>query len=237
MIQPSRPNRAPVICLLGGESSGKTTLSLALHRVLTQDHGLTVALVPEHLRAWCGIQQRAPYAHEQAGIAHEQTRLISQTQAAAGIQLVIADTSALSVAAYSALYFADHSVFTEALTEQSAYDITLLMGLDLTWRPDGLLRDGPEHRANADALLRRELQSRGIPFQTIYGTGKQRLRNALRALTPMLTPLLGHAPVATDALRTQGRPGWACEACSDPACEHRLFSRLMKLLPTSRDTP
>ena len=237
MIQPLRPTTAPVVCLLGGESSGKTTLSLALHRVLTQDHGLTVALVPEHLRAWCEIQQRAPYAHEQAGIAHEQTRRIGLAQATIGVQLVIADTSALSVAAYSALYFADHSLFADALTEQSAFDITLLMGLDLTWRPDGLFRDGPAHRTDADILLRRELQSHRIPFQTIYGTGKQRLRNALRALTPMLTPLLGHAPVATDALRTQGHPGWACEACSDPACEHRLFSRLMKLLPTSRDTP
>lgn len=232
-----RPCPAPVVCLLGGESSGKTTLAQALHHALTQIHSLRVALVQEHLRAWCEVQQRAPYAHEQAAIAQEQTRLIEAAQTVPGVQLVIADTSPLSVAVYSALYFADESLLPSARIAQRSFASNLLMGLDLPWQADGLFRDGSAHRDNADALLRHELQSHRLPFQTVYGTGEQRLHNALRALAPILTPLLGQAPVTTDGLRTQGRPGWECEACSDPECEHRLFTSLLKHSATTRETP
>lgn len=237
MTQPPRPGSAPVVCLLGGESSGKTALSAALHQWLTQEHGLAVALVPEHLRIWCETHQRAPRADEQAAIAAEQTRLIQLAQATAGVQLVIADTSALMVAAYSALYFADQTLIPPALAAQRHCASTLLMGLDLPWRADGLFRDGPTHRAEADTLLRRELQLAGIAFQTVYGSGEQRRQNALRALAPILSPLLGQAPVATDERRTQGRPGWICDACSDPDCEHRLFSRLLAKKIISNDAP
>ncbi|MEX1166908.1 MAG: ATP-binding protein [Hydrogenophaga sp.] len=237
MTAPARTTLPPVVCLLGGESSGKTTLSTTLCGSLKQHHGLSVAGVSEHLRIWCERHQRAPRANEQAAIACEQTRQIQEAQASPGVQLVIADTSALTVAAYSALYFADPTLLPPALATQSLYASTLLMGLDLPWRPDGLFRDGPAHRADADTLLRRELQAQRIPFHAIYGTGDQRLRNALRALTPILSPLLGQAPVSTDELRTQGRPGWVCEACSDPDCEHRLFSKLLSNHATASNAP
>lgn len=232
-----RSKPAPAVCVLGGESSGKTTLSIALHHVLTHSHGLRVLLVPEYLRGWCSTQQRAPRAHEQAAIANEQSRRIKEARSTPGTHLVIADTSALTIATYSALYFADQGLLPNALNAQSAFDITLLMGLDLPWQPDGLLRDGSAYRSEADTLLRREMQGRGIPFQTVYGSGEQRLQNTLRALTPLLAPLLGQAPVATDAWRTEGRPGWQCEACSDPDCEHRLFSRLLPQNTSARDKP
>ncbi|AOW13763.1 hypothetical protein LPB72_01990 [Hydrogenophaga crassostreae] len=232
-----RPAPAPIVCLLGGESSGKTTLSRALHQCLTSTHGLRVALVPEHLRTWCEARQRAPQAQEQAGIAHEQTRLIHDAQAAPGVQLVIADTSALSVAAYSALYFADESLFAPALHAQRGFAATLLMGLDIPWEADGLFRDGPALRAKADTVVREQLEGRSIPYQTIYGRREQRLGNALRALTPVLSSLLGHAPVTTDDWRTLGRPGWVCEACSDPDCEHRLFTGLLKNTGIASETP
>lgn len=237
MTSPVRPEPAPIVCLLGGESSGKTTLSQALHQCLTVTHGLRVALVPEHLRTWCEARQRAPKAKEQAAIAHEQTRLIHEAQSAPGVQLVIADTSALSVAAYSALYFSEETLFASALHTQRCFAATLLMGLDIRWEADGLFRDGPALRAKADTLLREQLDGRSIPYQTIYGSGEQRLRSALRALTPVLSVLLGQAPVATDDWRTQGRPGWVCEACSDPDCEHRLFTGLLKKPSIASEIP
>jgi nicotinamide riboside kinase len=234
---PERPALAPVIALLGGESSGKSTLALALHHCLSQTHGLRVAHIPEILRTWCQNHQRAPLANEQWPIANEQTRLIQEAQAEPGVQLVIADTTALNVAAYSALYFADQSLLPAALHTQQGFAATLLMGLDLPWEADGLFRDSPLFRTRADALLRAQLDAQRIPYQTIYGTGQQRLRNALRALTPILSPLLGQAPVPTDDLRTQGRPGWVCEACSDPECEHRLFTGLLKRPRAASEQP
>jgi HTH-type transcriptional regulator, transcriptional repressor of NAD biosynthesis genes len=234
---PVRPGLAPVICLLGGESTGKTVLAQALYQRLTASHGLRVALVSEHLRNWCEAAQRAPRAEEQAAIAEAQTRHIFDGRARPGIQLLIADTSALTIAAYSELYFNDRSLWANALAAQRTFDATLVMGTDLPWQADGLFRDGPSHRDQADSLLRQALHSAGLAYQTVYGNGEHRLTNALRALSPSLTPLLGAAPIETDAQRTEGRPGWQCEACSDPDCEHRLFTSLVEKSNQIRTPP
>ncbi|NIM43698.1 MAG: AAA family ATPase [Hydrogenophaga sp.] len=206
------------VTLLGGESSGKSTLARQLHAAL-QAQGIDSALVPEHLRAWCEAAGRAPQAHEQAAIAAEQTRLIESTRA----EVVIADTTALMVAAYSELYFNDRSLWREALAAQRRLGLTLLMGLDLPWVSDGFFRDSPVVREATDAVLRRELQGEGIGFQTVYGQGTQRLRAALRAVGAAL----GRELLPDDPLLREGSGRWQCEACSDPDCEHRLFSALL----------
>ena len=216
------------VCLLGGESTGKSTLAQALHRHLTERHGMAVALVPEYLRDWCSRQGRAPHAHEQAALADEQARLIGLAQGQDGIELVLADTSALMVASYSELYFNDTSLHARALELQRQYDLTLLMGLDLPWVADGLFRDSPAVRDATDRVLRRELRRGGIAFQAIYGQGPDRLDAVLR--------IIGHRlgkQLATEAHAGPTRTAsWICERCSDPDCEHRLFSRL--LAPATR---
>jgi nicotinamide riboside kinase len=206
------------VALLGGESSGKTTLAQQLHQALSAQ-GLATTVVPEHLRAWCEAAGRAPQAHEQATIAAEQTRLIENADA----EVVICDTTALVVAAYSELYFNDRSLWPAALAAQRGMGLHLLMGLDLPWHSDGFFRDSPAVREATDALLRRELQAAGLAFHTIYGTGAQRLRAALGAIGNACgRELCPHDP----ALQT-GRGRWPCEACGDPDGEHRLFSALL----------
>lgn len=212
------------VALLGGESSGKTALATALHRVLDEQHGIRTVCVPEHLRAWCEAMGRAPLAHEQGAIAEEQTRLIQVAGKEPGVELVIADTTALVVAAYSELCFQDSALLAPARAAQGRYGLTLLMGLDLPWQADGLFRDSPAVRDATDALLRRELQAGGMAYQTVYGRGDARLKQALRAIGSALgRPLVSEDP----ALATGLRP-WSCENCSDPDCEHRLFTGLLK---------
>ncbi len=216
---------ALTVALLGGESSGKTTLGLALTRQLNA-LGVSAVLVPEHLRAWCEREGRAPLAHEQTDIAATQTRLI-ETAASGGAEVVVADTTALVVAAYSEWVFNDRSLLPVSLKAQQQVHLTLLMGLDLPWKADGLFRDGPGTRADIDAVLRRELQSAGIPFQTVYGSAEVRLTHALRAVGVML----GRPLVAQDPLLEAGTGRWTCENCSDPDCERRLFSGLVSRHP------
>ncbi len=206
------------VALLGGESSGKTTLAHQLHTALAT-HGIRALLVDEHLRAWCEQAGRAPQADEQAGIAAEQARRIE----AANAEVVIADTTALVVAAYSELYFDDRSLWPAAIAAQRRIGLTLLMGLDLPWQGDGFFRDSPAVREATDALLRRELQAAGIGFQTIYGQGAQRLRAALGAIGNAL----GRELTPDDPALREGSGRWQCEACSDPDCEHRLFRALL----------
>lgn len=204
------------IALLGAESTGKTELSHALAALL-REHGQVVEVVGEVLREWCVREGRTPRPEEQLPIAQEQERRVDQ--AAARADMVIADTTALMVAIYSAMLFKDGTLYQFALERQRGYDATLLTGLDLPWVADGLQRDGPHVREPVDALLRGMLHEAGIGYRVIYGRGAERLASALDAVAP----LAGIAPT-----RGAARAGWSwsCDKCSDPQCEHRLFTRL-----------
>lgn len=99
----------------------------------------------------------------------------------------------------------------------------LLMGLDLA--PGHNKRDG-QHAA--DGQLRQTLDRAGLAYTVIYGAGAARLQNALAAL-PRLWPCSASLP---QTLRStppgDKRPWvWACDSCSDPDCERRLFSALL----------
>jgi nicotinamide riboside kinase len=201
------------IALLGAESTGKTTLAreLAAH---FNAQGRRAIAVPEALRDWCEREQRTPRPEEQMDIAREQERRVEE--AAMRAPIVIADTTAIMVAIYSAMLFEDHSLYRFALERQRGYDATLLTGLDLPWAADGLQRDGPHVRAPVDALVREMLGKAAISWRVVYGSGEERLHNALAAIDASLAP------------RGEARPWtWQCDKCSDPDCEHRLFRKLV----------
>ncbi|WP_198969475.1 AAA family ATPase [Xylophilus sp. ASV27] len=213
----------PAIALLGAESTGKTSLAIALAAHL-RGLGWRVALVPEVLRGWCEREGRTPRPDEQRAIAEEQAR---QANDARDADVIVADTTPLMTAVYSDLLFQDCSLYPFALQHQRRYAATLLMGLDLPWMADGLQRDGPQVREPVDARVRAALQGAGLPFQVIHGQGRQRLDQALNAIN-----YIAYSPDKTWATATfssENGPsgGWSCEACSDPDCEHRLFTRLL----------
>jgi HTH-type transcriptional repressor of NAD biosynthesis genes len=226
------PPVATTITLLGGESTGKSALGQALQQHLNEVLHIPTVLVPEQLRHWCETMGRAPQAQEQAARAAEQTQHIETATRQHGVELVIADTTALVVAAYSELYFNDRSLLPSARAEQQRYGLTLLMGLDLPWVADDLFRDSPAVREATDAVLRRELQIAGARYQTIYGKGPARLQQALRAIGGHL----GRPLLVDDPALHRGRGRWICDSCSDPDCEHRLFSQLLST-ESSRSTP
>lgn len=201
------------ICLLGAESTGKTTLAHAMAQQLRL-RGDRVEVVDEVLREWCERAGRTPRPDEQLPIAEEQERRVDA--AAAHADVVIADTSALMVAIYSAMLFKDGSLYRFAVERQRTYDHTLVTGLDLPWVADGLQRDGPHVREPVDQGVRCILQESGIPFRVVYGQGPERLAHALDAIGAGMPREGG------------GEWTWACEKCSDPQCEHRLFTRMLK---------
>jgi hypothetical protein len=142
---------------------------------------------------------------------------------------LLSDTTPLMTAIYSHLLFDDERLYPMALAHQTLYDITLVMGLDLPWVPDGLQRDGPQVRGPIDTLVRQALERSGTPYRVVYGQGPRRLDNALLALG-----LAGEDASAQDIREqgqfaiNQGRSVWQCNDCSDPGCEHQLFTRLLK---------
>ncbi len=204
--------QAVKIALLGAESTGKTQLSLDL-AIALRARGKRVTVVAEVLREWCQREGRTPRREEQMPIAQEQERRVDD--AIAYSDIVIADTTSLMVAIYSGMLFNDASLYQFALSRLAGYNATLLTGLDLPWVPDGLQRDGPHVREPVDALIRTALASAGLPYRVIYGRGDERLAQALAAIDG----LVGGSPIAT------ARPWkWLCDKCSDPDCEHRLFT-------------
>ncbi len=204
------------IAILGAECTGKTTMAQALAQALTAQHPSTV-WIPETLREWCDAHGRTPLANEQAHIAQMQWQRMQAHSAAA---IVLCDTAPLLSAVYSDLIFGDLSLYPMALEQQRSFGLTLLSGLDLPWVADGLQRDGVAMRAQVDHRLREVLLQNGIAFSAVYGAGEARTQNALQAIAyAMGTPRTG-------GVRSNWR--WPCEKCSDPECEHRLFSGLLQ---------
>ena len=106
--------------------------------------------------------------------------------------------------------------------------VVLLMGLDLPCPT----ADRTAQEA-ADTQLRRALDIAGMPYKVVYGLGAARVQNALFAVENIASAYdksRTSAVFDTKRGQTKGqmRP-WNCEKCSDPVCEHRLFTALTGL--------
>jgi hypothetical protein len=99
--------------------------------------------------------------------------------------------------------------------------ITLLMGLDLPCAAPEQAR-----REACDAHLRALLADAAVRYHVVYGQGPERVENALNAINSIaVKPYAISANDVSDAKSMRLR-AWDCEKCSDPECEHRLFSAL-----------
>ncbi|RYY87491.1 MAG: ATPase, partial [Comamonadaceae bacterium] len=182
-----------------------------------RERGHAATVVPEVLREWCARAGRAPRPDEQLAIAREQEERVDAAAAQGG--MVLADTTALMVAIYAGMLFPDGELYRHALERQRLYALTLVTGLDLPWVADGLHRDAAHPREPVDALVRSSLAAAGVPYRVVYGAGEARVRSAL---APVLE-WLDERPAVPERER---RWSWACERCSDPECEHKLFTAL-----------
>jgi nicotinamide riboside kinase len=215
------------VAVLGAESTGKSWLTQALAGVL-RARGQAVHTVDEVLRQWCERAGRTPQRHEQMAIAEQQAQAAHPPDQPAPDTWLLSDTTPLMTAVYSHLLFDDESLYPMALAHQALYDITLVTGLDLPWVADGLQRDGPQVRGPVDTLVRQALERSGMAYRVVYGQGPRRLNNALLALG-----LAGedwsaqHIREQGQFAINQGRSIWQCNDCSDPGCEHQLFTGLL----------
>jgi len=190
-----------VIALLGAEGTGTAELAAALAERLSR-RGIPALPVCDGLRDWC-----APGRAEAAAFMAEQMRRIA---AAANAGVAVADGSALSTAVHFDLAQHDDALYLEALAAHRRHAITLLMACDTPTQ------------AATDARLRAALARGRITYAVVHGSGAQRLANAWNAI-------LAFADAAQDAPAGDGKDAWTwpCEKCTDPRCEHRLFTDLL----------
>ncbi len=165
-----------LICILGAESTGKTTLAQAL-----AGH-FDCPWVPEYLRQFCQTQGRTPERAEQAQVIETQVRWESAALERARQQqarFVFCDTAPLLTAIYSNYIFSDPSLLPQGRSLHASYALTLLLAPDIDWVADGLQRDGEHVRAPVHQFIERELTALALPFVQIGGVGDSRLKAAL----------------------------------------------------------
>jgi len=75
-----------------------------------------------------------------------------------------------------------------------------------------------------DQHLRLTLAGADVPYTVVYGQGPQRLAHALAALQ-------GLQDGSQAGVQARNPWVWACDTCSDPACERRLLSDLLARRP------
>jgi nicotinamide riboside kinase len=172
-----------LICLVGAECSGKTTLAKAL---ATHFSGLWV---PEYLRTFCDVQGRTPHVREQSEILDAQVLQETEMLAQAfreECKHVFCDTAPLLTAIYSDLFFSDKSLYERAHALHSRYSLTILLAPDLPWQPDGLQRVGADVRDRVHSLIERELALQPRVAR-ISGTGVSRVQAAISAVDSLMS--------------------------------------------------
>ncbi|MDB5868906.1 MAG: hypothetical protein JWP96_1238 [Polaromonas sp.] len=112
-------------------------------------------------------------------------------------------------------------------------DLVLLMGLESTTSSDVAFPPAEalkmRQQEAADQSIRAALADAGVPYQVLYGSADERLAHALGAIESLLPRTdTGALQGTTPSAIGKSRPWvWMCEKCSDPQCEHQLFSALL----------
>ena len=135
------------IALIGGESTGKTTLARAL---AAATHGVVVS---EALRTFVDEHGRTPLRNEQREVmqAQRDRELIAIDENPTAT--ILCDPATTMTSIYSQLYFKDASLHTQALEYAAHYDAVLWCRPDIPWVAEPGQHDGPQFREAADRLI------------------------------------------------------------------------------------
>ena len=164
--------------LLGGESTGKTTLALAL------SDALPGFVAEEYLRDFVRDFGRVPTLADQEGIFLTQqmtVRTVERAAEYAETPWVIADPLPLMTAVYSIVYFDDDSLLDAGIEDASTYDVVLWCAPDIPWVPEEGMRDGVDFRDRADLVIAERIAP-VLPLLRISGTPLDRVTLSLDSL-------------------------------------------------------
>lgn len=110
--------------------------------------------------------------------------------------------------------------------DAGACDLALLMGLEASALDTSIELE--------DMQLRARLAKSGKAFHVLYGNKEARLQTAQSLLNLLSATLLvannAYSLTASSTIVAEHQENWRwnCDKCSDPDCEHRLFTGLMK---------
>lgn len=154
------------VCVLGGESSGKTTLAQALAR------HFDTAWVAEYGRELWESQDGVLHYDDLLRIGREQLKREAQAAMTAR-RWLFCDTSPLTTYFYCVEMFGKAEPELARLAEHR-YDLVVLCAPDFPFIQDGTRRD-EDFRARQHAWYQAELAQRGIAFAILGGSVRQRV--------------------------------------------------------------
>ena len=157
------------ICLLGGESTGKSTLAKALAQTLNVPY--VAEYGREHWEAKNGILELEDLLH----IAREQVR---REALACTAPYLVCDTSPLTTLFYTLDQFGSAPQALKELAERD-YALVVLCGDEFPFVQDGT-RQGEAFRHRQQVWYEAELSARNIPFLRVQGSLPERIDHICR---------------------------------------------------------
>ena len=154
------------VCLLGGESSGKSTLAQALARSYETEH------VPEYGRElW--VRRCGALAFDDLRRIAERQVALEKVAARRANRLLFCDTSPLTTLCYSHCMFRGADPVVERLASRE-YDLCVLCADDFDFVQDGTRRDGA-FRTWQQAWYLEQLAQRRDPWMLATGSPADRV--------------------------------------------------------------
>ncbi len=163
----------PRLVLLGGESSGKTTLAAALAQ------RLGTAWVAEYGRELWERQDGVLTANDLRLIAHEQVRR-EDAAAPHARGVLVCDTSPLTTWGYSDWMFGAPDAAIEPLASRR-YEGAVLCAPDIPFVQDGT-RQRAEFRERQHAWYLAQVARLGLPLLQVHGSVAERVEQVVQAL-------------------------------------------------------
>lgn len=166
-----------LISVVGGESTGKSTLVTALGT------RLPAIVVPEYLRTWVEQHRgQVPQSDQQATImaAHRAAEVSGMLEAERrGLAWVVSDSGPLMTAVYSIQYYKDAALLPPAVEWTARNDLVLWCQDDFPWQPDAQ-RDGSHARATSQQLLAEIFAAHPeLPMLEVRGVFDERVETVL----------------------------------------------------------
>lgn len=172
--------RAGLISIVGGESTGKSTLAAALGERLP---GIVVS---EVLRAWVDQHRgRVPQPNEQAEVMsaqHESEVAALHQRDHLGPPWVISDGGPLMTAVYSLQYYDDASLLPLAVEWTARSHLVVWCQDDFPWQPDPQ-RDGAQARTASQQILSAIFgRHPALPVRAVHGPLDERVATVTAAV-------------------------------------------------------
>ncbi len=184
------------VCLLGAESTGKTTLAADLAAA----YG--TLWNPEYGRPYTEIGRQPGTPWSSAELVHIARMQCWYEDFLAGLatRVLFCDTDAFTTAVFYEVYIGEPARGFEELAARP-YDLFVVCGLDVPWRGDGIREFESQRRWMHERYLERAGSS-GSPWLVVEGPREARLTTASRAVDR----LLGSA-ASVSAVRAAPTPG------------------------------